>query len=178
MKALEWSQYFSHYKSMGIFPDAQGQLTHKSLIGSCRISNPSKMFWLSSLLVRIKKNRSKIKELKWSQGFPHYNPIGVLIRSDPKPKAVNSPPQWCSRWNLITIGRLISEICIIESVDARRDAQTPARVPSYKLIPSLRLWWAKNIKWSVWSGNTTSTNCRQTHDTARKIHTSITRKTN
>ena len=33
MKALEWSQYFSHYKSMGIFPDAQGQLTHKSLVG-------------------------------------------------------------------------------------------------------------------------------------------------
>ena len=28
MKVLEWSQHFSHYKSMGIFPDAQGQLTH------------------------------------------------------------------------------------------------------------------------------------------------------
>ena len=40
MKVLEWSQHFSHYKSMGIFPDAQGQLTHKSLVGSCRISNP------------------------------------------------------------------------------------------------------------------------------------------
>ena len=35
MKVLEWSQHFSHYKSMGIFPDAQGQVTHKSLIGSC-----------------------------------------------------------------------------------------------------------------------------------------------
>ena len=35
MKVLEWSQHFSHYKSMGIFPDAQGQLTHKSLVGSC-----------------------------------------------------------------------------------------------------------------------------------------------
>ena len=43
MTALEWSQHFSHYKSMGIFPDAQGQLTHKSLVGSCRISNPFKM---------------------------------------------------------------------------------------------------------------------------------------
>ena len=40
MKVLEWSQHFSHYKSMGIFPDAQGQLSHKSLVGSCRISNP------------------------------------------------------------------------------------------------------------------------------------------
>ena len=28
MKVIEWSQHFSHYKSMGIFPDAQGQLTH------------------------------------------------------------------------------------------------------------------------------------------------------
>ena len=43
MTALEWSQYFSHYKSMGIFPDAQGQLSHKSLVGSCRISNQFKM---------------------------------------------------------------------------------------------------------------------------------------
>ena len=30
MTALESSQYFSHSKSMGIFPDAQGQLTHKT----------------------------------------------------------------------------------------------------------------------------------------------------
>ena len=35
MTALEWSQYFSHYKSMGIFPDAHGQLTHKSLVRTC-----------------------------------------------------------------------------------------------------------------------------------------------
>ena len=35
MKVLEWSQHFSHYKSMGIFPNAQGQLTHKSLVQSC-----------------------------------------------------------------------------------------------------------------------------------------------
>ena len=28
-------QHFSHYKSMGYFPDAQGQVTHKSLVGSC-----------------------------------------------------------------------------------------------------------------------------------------------
>ena len=30
MKALECSQDYSHYKSMGIFPDAQGQLTPQS----------------------------------------------------------------------------------------------------------------------------------------------------
>ena len=39
MKSLEWSHYFSHYKSMGIFPDAQGQLTHEPLVRSCRNSN-------------------------------------------------------------------------------------------------------------------------------------------
>ena len=32
MKELEGSQDFSHYKSMGIFPDAQGQLTPQSLV--------------------------------------------------------------------------------------------------------------------------------------------------
>ena len=61
MKVLEWTQHFSHYKSMGIFSDAQGQLTHKSLVGSCRISDPLEVLWLSSLPARIKKNQSKMK---------------------------------------------------------------------------------------------------------------------
>ena len=43
MKALECSQDFSHYKTMGIFPDAQGQLTPQSLVRSGRISNSSEM---------------------------------------------------------------------------------------------------------------------------------------
>ena len=43
MKALECSQDFSHYKSMGIFPDAQGQLTLQSLVRSGPISNSSEM---------------------------------------------------------------------------------------------------------------------------------------
>ena len=43
MKELECSQDFSHYKSMGIFPDAQGQLTLQSLVGSGQISNSSEM---------------------------------------------------------------------------------------------------------------------------------------
>ena len=78
MKVLEWSQHFSHYKSMGIFPDAQGQITHKSLGKSCQISNPFEILWLSSLPARIKKNKSKIEELEWSQDFPHYNPMGAI----------------------------------------------------------------------------------------------------
>ena len=43
MKALECSQDFYHYKSMGIFPDAQGQLTPQSLVRSGRISNSSEI---------------------------------------------------------------------------------------------------------------------------------------
>ena len=78
MKVLEWSQHFSHYKSMGIFPDAQGQLTHRSLVRSCRISNPFEIFWLSLLPAKIKKNKLKMKELEWSQYFPHYNPMGAI----------------------------------------------------------------------------------------------------
>ena len=78
MKVLEWSQQISHYKSMGIFPDAQGQLTHKSQVGSCRISNPLEILWLSLLPARIEKNKSKMKEPEWSQDFPHYNPMGAI----------------------------------------------------------------------------------------------------
>ena len=53
MKELECSQDFSHYKSMRIFPDAQGQLTPQSLIRSGRISNSSEMLWMSSLLASM-----------------------------------------------------------------------------------------------------------------------------
>ena len=41
MKEQECSQDFSHYKSMGIFPDAQGQLTPQSLVRSGRHGNQS-----------------------------------------------------------------------------------------------------------------------------------------
>ena len=43
MKELECSQNFSHYKPMGIFPDAQGQLTPQSLVRSGQILNSSDM---------------------------------------------------------------------------------------------------------------------------------------
>ena len=72
MKVLEWSQRFSHYKSMGIFANAQGRLTHKSFVGYCPISNPSKILWVSLLPARMKKIKSKMKALEWSQ---HYSLI-------------------------------------------------------------------------------------------------------
>ena len=71
MKGLEWSQHFSHYKSMGIFPDAQGQLIPQSLIRSGRILNSFEMLSMSLLPASIKKIRSKTKALECSQHFPH-----------------------------------------------------------------------------------------------------------
>ena len=55
IKARESSQHISRYKSMGIFRDAQGQLTPQSLIGSGRNSNSSNMLELSLLAARMKK---------------------------------------------------------------------------------------------------------------------------
>ena len=72
MKALECSQDFSHYKSMGIFPDAQGQLTLQSTVRSGQISNLFETLWLSSLPAKMKKIRSKIGVLECSQ---HYKSI-------------------------------------------------------------------------------------------------------
>ena len=60
MKGPECSQDFSHYKSMGIFPDPQGQLILQSMVGSGQISNSSKPLWLSSLPAKMKKIRSNI----------------------------------------------------------------------------------------------------------------------
>ena len=102
MKELECSQDISHYKPMGIFPDAQGQLTPQSLVRSGRISNLFEMLWMFSLPASMKKIRSKMKALECSQHFPHYNPTlwelsvamdtRVLIRSGPKPNAAFSLP--------------------------------------------------------------------------------------
>ena len=59
MKVLDCSQDFSHFKSMGIFPDAQGQLTPQSTVRSGQISNSFKTLWLSSLPAKMKKNLIK-----------------------------------------------------------------------------------------------------------------------
>ena len=76
---LECSQDFSHYKSMGIFPDAQGQLTPQSLVRSGRISNSSEMLWMSSLPASMKKIRSKIEVLECPQ---YYNQFFRCARAD------------------------------------------------------------------------------------------------
>ena len=63
---------------MGIFPDAQGQLTPQSLVESGPNSNLSEILWLSSLPASMKKIRSKVKALERTQHFPHYNPMGAI----------------------------------------------------------------------------------------------------
>ena len=78
MKELERLQDFSHYKSMWIFPDAQGQLTLQSFVRSSRIWNLYKMLWMFFLPASMKKIRSKMKALECSQHFPHYNPMGAI----------------------------------------------------------------------------------------------------
>ena len=53
------------------FSDAQGQLTPKSVMESCRNSNPSKLLRLILLPARMKKIRWKMKVLEWSQRLSH-----------------------------------------------------------------------------------------------------------
>ena len=78
MKELVCSQDFSHYKSMGIFPDAQGQLTPHSLVRSGPISNSFEMLLMFSLPASMKTIRSNMKALEWTQHFPNYNPMGAI----------------------------------------------------------------------------------------------------
>ena len=54
---LQWSQ---HCKSMGIFPDAHGQLTLQSVEVSGQISSLSKLLWLFLLPAKL-KIQSKIR---------------------------------------------------------------------------------------------------------------------
>ena len=56
IKKLECSQEFSNCKSMGIYPDAQGQVTLQSSVRSGRISNSFEMLWMTSLPASMKKN--------------------------------------------------------------------------------------------------------------------------
>ena len=69
MKVQECPQHISHCKSMGIFQNAQGQLTPQSFVGSGRNSISVQTLWLSLLPARMMKIRSKMKALEWPQGY-------------------------------------------------------------------------------------------------------------
>ena len=60
------------------FSDTQGQLTPKSVMESCRNSNPSNFLWLTLLPARMKKIHWKMKALEWSQRFSHYKSMGIF----------------------------------------------------------------------------------------------------
>ena len=96
MKELECSQDFSHYKSMGIFPDVQGQLTPQSLVRSSRISNSSEMLWMFLLPASMKKIHIKMKALECSQHFPHYNPMGAIRCHGHQSSDPIRPKTYCS----------------------------------------------------------------------------------
>ena len=54
------TQHFSHHIIIwDFFPDAQGQLTLQSVVGSGRGSNSSGILWLSSLPARMKDDPRK-----------------------------------------------------------------------------------------------------------------------
>ena len=54
-----------------LLPDAKGQLTSHSVVGSCRVTNSSEILWLSC------KNEEdpKMKALEWSQHLLRNNPM-------------------------------------------------------------------------------------------------------
>ena len=69
---------FSHYKSMGIFLDAQGHLTLKGVVRSGQNSNSSEILCHSSLPASLTKIGSKLKVLAWQHSFPHYQSMGAF----------------------------------------------------------------------------------------------------
>ena len=69
---------FSHYKSMGNFLDAQGQLTPYSVVRSGRNSNSSQILCMSSLPASMKRIGSKATEKRWRHRFPHYKSMGAF----------------------------------------------------------------------------------------------------
>ena len=78
MKTLECPKHFSNYKSMGILSDAQGQLTPKTIVGSCQNSNSVENLWLFFLPARMKRIQSKMEALECSQ---HYTLIFRRLRT-------------------------------------------------------------------------------------------------
>ena len=58
---------------MGVFSNAQGQLTPQSVVKSWGISKSSEILWLSSIPARMKKIRSKMKTLECNKIICHFS---------------------------------------------------------------------------------------------------------
>ena len=72
MKELECSQDFSHHKHMGIFPDAQGQLTLQSLVRSGR-----NLELVQDVLLTCKYEEDPIKN-EGARGLTTFSPLGAI----------------------------------------------------------------------------------------------------
>ena len=71
---------FSHFKSVGNFLDAQGQLTPLSVVRPGQDLNLFEILCMSLLPAIIKRIRSKATEKRYH--FPHYKPTGVSVAMD------------------------------------------------------------------------------------------------
>ena len=69
------------------FSDVQGQITLVLVVVFGRNLNSSKLSCMSSLPVRMRLIKSKMKELECSQDFSHYKSMGIFFR---RSRAANS----------------------------------------------------------------------------------------
>ena len=119
---------FSHYKSMGNFLDAQGQLIPKSVVWSGWNSNLFEILCMPSLPASIKRTGSKTTEKRWRHHFPHYKSMGALCCHGnqsfdpicPKILCSLSPTPVMLHIKLDQDCQLASEIFEFESVDNGR----------------------------------------------------------
>ena len=135
MKELECSQDFSHYKSLGIFPDAQGQLTPHSLVRSGR--NFELVRDVMDVLVTCKYEEDPIKN-EGARVVTIFSPIITLwelsvamdtrvpIRSSPKPNAWPFPhPNNGSIKILLRLTHWLQRYSTLKmSTDTQTDTQT------------------------------------------------------
>ena len=76
-KVNAWTR-FSHYKSMGIFSNAQRQITPRPVVRSGWISNSSKLLYKLLFLASMEKIKLKIAEIMRGQHFLHTKSMGVV----------------------------------------------------------------------------------------------------
>ena len=63
---------------MGIFSNAQGQLTPQPVVGSGQISNSFELLCMLSFLASMEKSQMKIAEIMRGQRFLHTKSTGAL----------------------------------------------------------------------------------------------------
>ena len=92
---------FSHYKSMGIFLDAQWQLTQWYDLAEIRTrprfyACPHNLqVWKGSDQKQPRKGGENVFPITSQWGLSVAMETRVLIQSAPKPYAAFPPPQWC-----------------------------------------------------------------------------------